>query len=104
MQGDCVIPATAGTTARGCSAKALNMPPSGKGCHDSPLESPAPGRSRVSTPSWQQPRSLQTDRLWWARPCTTHLKILAKNERIFQSHGITVGIGIAIAIAIENCA
>jgi len=36
--------------------------------------------------------------------CTTHLKILAKKERIFQHHGITVGIAIAIAIAMENCA
>jgi hypothetical protein len=37
---------------------------------------------------------------------TTHLKILAKKEKIFQHHGITVGIGIgiavAVAIAIEN--
>ena len=36
--------------------------------------------------------------------CTTNLKILAKKERIFQHHGMTVGIGIAVAIAIENCA
>jgi len=42
--------------------------------------------------------------------CTTDLKILAEKERIFQHHGITVGIGIgigiaiAVAIAIENCA
>jgi len=42
--------------------------------------------------------------------CTTNLKILAKMERIFQHHGMTVGIGIgigiaiAVAIAIENCA
>jgi hypothetical protein len=38
--------------------------------------------------------------------CTTHLKILAKKERIFQHHGISAGIGIgtaiAVAIAIEN--
>jgi len=40
--------------------------------------------------------------------CTTNLKILAKKERIFQHHGMTVGIGIgigiaiAVAIAIEN--
>ena len=32
--------------------------------------------------------------------CTTNLKILAKKERIFQHHGITVGIGIGIAIAV----
>jgi len=42
--------------------------------------------------------------------CTTNLKVLAKKERIFQHHGMTVGIGIgigiaiAVAIAIENCA
>jgi hypothetical protein len=40
--------------------------------------------------------------------CTTQLKILAKKERTFQHHGITVGIAIgiaiAVAIAIENCA
>jgi len=35
---------------------------------------------------------------------TTHLKVLAKKTRIFQHHGITVGIGIGIAIAIENSA
>ena len=39
-------------------------------------------------------------------PCTTNLKILAKKERIFQHHVMTVGIGIgigtAIAVAIEN--
>jgi len=41
-------------------------------------------------------------------PCNPNLKILAKKERIFQHHGMTVGIGIgiaiAVAIAIENCA
>jgi len=42
--------------------------------------------------------------------CTTNLKILAKKERIFQHHGMTVGVGIgigiaiAVAIAIENSA
>jgi len=40
--------------------------------------------------------------------CTTNIRVLAKKERIFQHHGMTVGIGIgigiaiAVAIAIEN--